>query len=190
MNVKTGIDIIEVKRIKQSIEKYTDSFLNRVFTNSEIEYCEARKTQKFQSYAGRFAAKEAIFKAVSEKLENKFSIEWKDIEIINDENGRPFVNFYGKLKEIIGDNYEIDVSISHIGEYAVASVVFLIGFLIGDGENFFNRGRRKFLKFKIRDRYEGIFDFSWRIFDRNLWFSGYWSKIWLCKKMIIILKVL
>ena len=138
MNVKTGIDIIEVKRIKQSIEKYTDSFLNRVFTNSEIEYCEARKTQKFQSYAGRFAAKEAIFKAVSEKLENKFSIEWKDIEIINDENGRPFVNFYGKLKEIIGDNYEIDVSISHIGEYAVASVVFLIGFLIGDGENFKN----------------------------------------------------
>lgn len=123
MNIKTGIDIIEVERIKNSIEKFNDNFLNRVFTKDEIQYCEARKTQKFQSYAGRFAGKEAVFKAISETLENKFSIEWKEIEILNDKNGRPFVDFYGKLKEIIGSDYKIDISISHIGEVAVASVV-------------------------------------------------------------------
>ena len=66
MIVKTGIDIIEVSRIEDSISKFGNSFLNRVFTEKEIEYCESKKVQKFQSYAGRFAAKEAIFKAISE----------------------------------------------------------------------------------------------------------------------------
>lgn len=123
MNVKTGIDIIEIKRIKESIEKYNEKFLKRVFTESEIQYCEERNSQKYQSYAGRFAGKEAVFKAISDKIDNKFSIEWKDIEIINDENGRPFVNFYGKLKEIIKNNCELDISISHVKDMAIANVI-------------------------------------------------------------------
>ena len=109
MILKTGIDVIEVERIKENIEKHGKTFLNRVFTEKEIQYCEDRNVQKFQSYAGKFAAKEAIFKAVSAFLDNKFDIEWKDIEVLNDDNGRPFVilsdELCGKL------NYNIDISI-------------------------------------------------------------------------------
>ena len=123
MNLKTGIDIIEVNRIQENIEKYGEKFLNRIYTNNEINYCESKKTQKFQSYAGRFAAKEAVFKALSEFLDNKFEIEWKDIEVINDKNGRPSVNFYGILTEIITLKNNIDVSISHIKDVAIASVI-------------------------------------------------------------------
>ena len=123
MNVKTGIDIIEVERIKENIEKHGDRFLNRVFTQKEIEYCESKNTQKYQSYSGRFAAKEAVFKALSYKLDNKYEIEWKDIEIVNDENGRPVVNVYGKPKEIIKNSDNIDISITHVKEMALASVV-------------------------------------------------------------------
>ena len=124
MILKTGIYVIEVERIKENIEKHGKTFLNRVFTEKEIQYCEDRNVQKFQSYAGKFAAKEAIFKAVSAFLDNKFDIEWKDIEVLNDDNGRPFVilsdELCGKL------NYNIDISISHIKEIAVASVVMQI----------------------------------------------------------------
>ena len=123
MNLKTGIDIIEVNRIQKNIEKYGEKFLNRIYTNNEINYCESKKTQKFQSYAGRFAAKEAVFKALSEFLDNKFEIEWKDIEVINDKNGRPSVNFYGILTEIITLKNNIDVSISHIKHIAIANAI-------------------------------------------------------------------
>ena len=75
MDIKTGIDIIEVSRIKDNIESYGDKFLNRVFTKNEIEYCNSRNVQKYQSYAGRFAAKEAVFKALSENLDNKFDFK-------------------------------------------------------------------------------------------------------------------
>ena len=123
MIIKTGIDIIEVSRIKENIIKFGDVFLNRIYTKKEIDYCESKKVQKYQSYAGRFAAKEAIFKAVSECLDSKFDIEWIDIEILNDVNGRPFVNFYGNIANKLEEKYEIDVSISHIGEIAIANTV-------------------------------------------------------------------
>lgn len=123
MIIKTGIDVIEVSRIKENIIKFGDVFLNRIYTKKEIDYCESKKVQKYQSYAGRFAAKEAIFKAISECLDSKFDIEWKDIEILNDVNGRPFVNFYGNIANKLEEKYEIDVSISHIGEIAIANTV-------------------------------------------------------------------
>lgn len=119
MNIRTGIDIIEVDRVKDNIDKYGEKFLNRVFTQKEIEYCESRGAHKFESYAGRFAAKEAIFKAVSDLLDNKFEIEWKDIEVFNDKNGRP----YAKLQFVKIDDIKMDISISHIKDVAVASVV-------------------------------------------------------------------
>ncbi|MBR2786736.1 MAG: holo-ACP synthase [Clostridia bacterium] len=123
MHIKTGIDIVEVNRIRKDIEEFGNKFLNRIFTKEEIEYCEGKKVQKFQSYAGRFAAKEAIFKAISACIHNKYDVEWKDIQITNDKNGRPVVKIYGKLKEVLTVNCEIDVSISHINETAVASAV-------------------------------------------------------------------
>ena len=89
MRVKCGVDIIEINRIQESIEKLGDTFLNKVYTQKEIEYCESKGKNKYQHYAARFAVKEAAFKAVSESVEDKFAISWKDIEITNDEQGRP-----------------------------------------------------------------------------------------------------
>lgn len=127
MFITTGIDIVDVDRIQGSIDKFGNKFLKRIFTEKEIEYCNEKKVQRLQSYAGRFAAKEAIFKAVSVNVENKFDIEWKDIEILNGIQGRPVVNLHGKLQELIGGKCEIDVSISHIDKVAVASVVAKFG---------------------------------------------------------------
>ena len=68
MEYKVGNDIIEVERVESSIQKLGESFLNRVFTPAEIEYCESKNKMKYQHYAARFAGKEAIFKAISEFL--------------------------------------------------------------------------------------------------------------------------
>ena len=123
MRVKCGVDIIEISRIQDSIEKLGDTFLNKVYTKKEIEYCESKGKNKYQHYAGRFAVKEAVFKAISEGIEDKFSITWKDIETLNDDNGRPKVEIlFLKKKEI----ENIDVSISHCKEYAVANVTVLL----------------------------------------------------------------
>lgn len=123
MDTKTGIDIVEVERIQDNIEKFGDRFLKRIFTEKEIEYCESKNLQKFQSYAGRFVAKEAVFKAVSDWLESKFEIKWKDIEILNDENGRPFVKWNGNMQQLEKAGLVIDVSISHIKDIAIANAV-------------------------------------------------------------------
>lgn len=121
MKIYTGIDIIEVGRIKENIEKHGDKFLNKIYSNREIEYSEKKGVQKYQTYAGKFAAKEAVFKAVSNILDNKFEVEWKDIEILNDENGRPFVSLNWKYN----NNIQIDLSISHIELVAISSVSIL-----------------------------------------------------------------
>ena len=84
MRIECGTDIIEIGRIKDSIEEAGERFLDRVYTKAEIEYCESKKKQKYQHYAARFAAKEATFKAISSLLEDKYSICWKDIEVVND----------------------------------------------------------------------------------------------------------
>ena len=108
MEIFVGNDIIEVSRIANLIEN--DKFLHRVFSDAEIEYCED-KANKAQNYAARFAAKEAVFKALSSKLD---SIE-------KDDNGRPIIVLYNHSE--ISDNYRFDVSLSHVKEYAVANVV-------------------------------------------------------------------
>ena len=92
MRVKCGTDIIEIDRIKESIEKLGNPFLERVFTKKEIDYCESKKKQKYQHYAARFAAKEAVFKALSENIQDKFSVSWKDFEVENDKQGKPKIN--------------------------------------------------------------------------------------------------
>ena len=72
MQIKSGIDIIEVERIKSSIDEMGDNFLNRVYTENEIQYCESKKKNKYQSYAARFAVKEAAFKAISTLIKRKW----------------------------------------------------------------------------------------------------------------------
>ena len=122
MKISCGTDIIEVDRVRTSIENVGEKFLKKVFTDNEIRYCESKKTQKYQHYAGRFAAKEAAFKAVSCNLNDKYSVSWKDFEVINDNQGRPQINILNvDLKEI----QSIDVSISHCKLYAIANVTAL-----------------------------------------------------------------
>lgn len=122
MKISCGVDIIEIDRVKESIEKLGDKFLNRVFTDKEIEYCESRKNQKYQHYAARFAAKEATFKAVSGQIDDKYNVCWKDFEVTNDEQGRPSIKLVGIDEKSIEN---IDISISHCKKYAVANVTVL-----------------------------------------------------------------
>ncbi len=122
MKIACGTDIIEIDRIEKAIEKSEKVFLNEIYTEKEIEYCEKRKKAKFQHYAARFAAKEAIFKAVNGLLVNKYDIDWKNIEILNNENGKPLIHFVDiKLENILS----IDLSISHCKKYATANVVMI-----------------------------------------------------------------
>ena len=121
MKVKCGVDIIEVSRIEDAIENLEDKFLNRIYTEKEIEYCSSKNNMKYQHFAVRFAAKEAIFKAVSESLEEKTDIVWTNIEILNNKAGRPYVSFINCDMEEKIEN--IDISLSHIKEYAIANCV-------------------------------------------------------------------
>ena len=123
MKILTGTDIIEIDRIKDSIENLGNKFIRQIYTDKEIDYCEKRKQAKYQHYAARFAAKEAIFKAISNLLKEKYEISWKNAEIINDKNGKPYVNF---IDTNINEKIEsIDISISHCKDYATANVVVL-----------------------------------------------------------------
>ena len=122
MKITCGTDIIEIDRVKESIEELGEKFIKRVFTDKEIEYCESKGKNKYQHYAARFAVKEAAFKAVSEGVEDKFAISWKDVETVNDKHGRPKTEIL-VLKDRKVEN--VDVSISHCKDYAVANVTVL-----------------------------------------------------------------
>lgn len=122
MQIRTGIDIIEVGRIEDAIEKQGEKFLNRIYTKTEIEYCSNKGKMTYQHFAARFAAKEAIFKAISDKVDLQKGDIWNKIEIINKENGKPVAN----LEKLHIDNIKsMDLSISHIKEYATASFSIL-----------------------------------------------------------------
>ena len=122
LKIACGTDIIEIDRIEKSIKQSGEKFLNRVYTEKEIQYCESKKGQKYQHYAARFAAKEAVFKALTIKIENKYEIEWKDIEITNNEQGRPKVTLSPKIQEKL-EILDMDISLSHCKNYATANVI-------------------------------------------------------------------
>ena len=115
--ISIGVDIVSIERISNNI-KTSDSFVNRVFTKSEIEYCNG-KENVFHHFAGRFAGKEAVSKAL--KIPWEKGTNWKDIEILDDD-GIPRVVLYGEAKEIAkkGKIENILISISHEKDYAVA----------------------------------------------------------------------
>jgi len=115
-----GIDIIEIVRIKQSIETYGDKFLNKIFTKNEIEYS-ITKPNQYQHFAARFAAKEAIYKALSSDTNQVYS--WQDVEIYNDKNGLPKVKFYGALKNYLNENKQIKISMSHSEHYVTCVAI-------------------------------------------------------------------
>ena len=129
MEYKVGNDIIEVERVESSIQKLGESFLNRVFTPAEIEYCESKNKMKYQHYAARFAGKEAIFKAISEFLDNSKSyynsesFHFKFEEKIIPKTKTEKIAIYDKkfTKEL--SNIEVDLSLSHLKEYAIATAI-------------------------------------------------------------------
>ena len=111
-----GIGIVDING--KIIETMGEKFLQTIFTPKEIEYCEARKVQKYQHYAARFAVKEAAFKALGDKM-NKSEMNWKKFEVVKRENGKPAL----EIKEEIKDLESVDISISHCKLYATANVV-------------------------------------------------------------------
>ena len=124
MNVfDIGIDIIEIERIKQAINK-NPRFLNKMFTDNEIEYFKLNGF-RYESIAGNFAAKEAISKALGTGIRD---FKFKDIEILRNELGKPIVKTYNNLNSIcIKYNVtDIKVSISHCKDYAVANAVTIV----------------------------------------------------------------
>mgnify|MGYP003419602023 CR=1 FL=1 len=124
MQVKVGTDIIEVNRIEQAIKKHGDKFLTKIFTPDEIKYCNKNADTKYQHFAVRFAAKEAAFKAISDILNNV--LVWTDIEVINNSNGKPVIKLYNVDKEKLELINSIDISLSHVKDTAVATVVAII----------------------------------------------------------------
>ncbi len=114
--MKIGIDIVKVSRIRQLLEKYGDKFLKRVYTEKEIEQC-SKKGYFIESLAGRFAAKEAVLKALG--TGKAIGIRWRDVEILDTGHKPPEVNLYGIPREKLGERH-IEISISHEREFAIA----------------------------------------------------------------------
>ena len=114
----TGVDIIEIARVRQVLDRYGQRFLNRVFTPGEIEYCRCRAP----NLAARFAAKEAAMKALGTGFRG---VGWKDIEVVRHQSGAPSIVLHGRA-EIRAQRLglqEMALSLSHSRDYAVASVV-------------------------------------------------------------------
>lgn len=122
MIISIGIDIVEVYRIRETLER-TPRFASRVFTEKEREYCEGKGAASAQSFAARFAAKEAFLKALKTGWRGK--ITWQDMEILNNAQGVPNLEIKGEarsLLENLGAN-KIHLSISHTTDHAVAQVI-------------------------------------------------------------------
>jgi len=122
MIVGTGVDIAEVSRIRESIERFGDRFLHRIFTDGEISYCE-QKASRFESYAARFAAKEAGMKALGTGWSH--GIRWRDIEVVRLKGQRPTLQFHGEAAAIAAKlgTKNIALSITHTSEQALAHVI-------------------------------------------------------------------
>ncbi|RMH81481.1 MAG: holo-[acyl-carrier-protein] synthase [Calditrichaeota bacterium] len=113
-----GMDVVEIRRIAELIERHGERFLKRVYTDREIEYC--RRKVNAASFAARFAAKEAVLKAAGTGL--NLGTRWRDVEVINDARGKPRVHLSGKTAELLGHR-RVHISLSHTEELAVAMVV-------------------------------------------------------------------
>ena len=122
MIVGTGIDIAEVPRIADSIQRFGERFLHRVFTEGEIRYCDS-KANRAERYAARFAAKEAAMKALGTGWNH--GVRWRDVEVFREPGRRPTIKFHGKAAEFAARMHakNISLSLSHTTEQAIASVI-------------------------------------------------------------------
>ena len=116
-----GVDIVEVKRIKDMAEKHGNKFLRKIFSPAEMTYCDSRKN-KYEHYAARFAAKEAVMKTLAAGVD---TVGFKEIEVVRDERGDVQVQLKGKARER-SDNMSISrihISLSHTEDHAVAMAI-------------------------------------------------------------------
>ncbi|HAB53481.1 MAG TPA: holo-[acyl-carrier-protein] synthase [Ignavibacteriales bacterium] len=120
MVIGIGIDIIEIDRIKESIEKFGDRFLNKIYTQKELDYC-LKKNNKYQHLAARFAAKEAVYKALATGWDA--DVSWQNIEISNEPNGMPIVTLQGKLKKFLHKGKDLKISMSHSRDYVACMAI-------------------------------------------------------------------
>ena len=124
MKSAIGIDIVEIKRLQKVSKRWGSPFLNKVYTKRELGYAN-QKRFPYQHLAARFAAKEAIFKALGE-VETDF-VGWKNVEILNDDNGKPVVYWHGDAEKSRKKRgiHSVVVSLSHTENYAVASAMLI-----------------------------------------------------------------
>jgi holo-[acyl-carrier protein] synthase len=122
MIVGSGIDLAEIGRIQQSIDRYGSRFLNRIYTAGEQAYC-LRRRKSAESFAARFAAKEAGAKALGTGISR--GVNWLEIEVVREQGGRPKLQFHGRAAQIaahLGVAHAA-LSITHTADLAMASVV-------------------------------------------------------------------
>jgi len=122
MIVGIGVDIAEVGRVRQAIERHGERFLRRVFTPLEISYCQSHRNSH-DRFAARFAAKEAAMKALGTGWRR--GITWRDIEVCNAASGKPSLNLTGRAQEVFANlgGARILLSLTHTDDYALAQVV-------------------------------------------------------------------
>ena len=125
MRILQGIDIVSVRRMQEAIERQGERLLKRVFTVDEREYCEGRRT-KFEHYAARFAAKEAFIKAVP--LKKSLKTSYHQIPIAKQPSGKPYIAVTPQLKSLfdLPEKCQIEISMAHERDYAIATVLVLI----------------------------------------------------------------
>lgn len=123
MKIAHGIDIVSVQRIKGAIERGGASFLKRVFTNAETNFCKVR-ARRFEHYAARFAAKEAFVKALGDRAH---AVALNQIEVRRYPSGKPYLVLSNEALKLAGLNRktQIELSMSHEREFAVASVILV-----------------------------------------------------------------
>jgi holo-[acyl-carrier protein] synthase len=117
-----GTDIIEISRIEKAINR-SQSFCDKIFTKREQAYCNGRNSARFESYAARYAAKEALFKALGTGY--RYGFAFSEIEVLNDNLGKPEIEVHGKVSNFLKENHimQIHLSLSHAKDNAVAYVV-------------------------------------------------------------------
>ena len=122
MIIGTGVDIIEVARIKRLLEKHSPRFEEKIFTADEILYCRSRAEPGIH-FAARFAVKEAVMKCLGTGMDQ--GIAFREIEVVNEDTGRPAIRMHGKGKELFSrlKIESIHISISHEKNYAIAQAI-------------------------------------------------------------------
>ena len=125
MIVSVGIDLVEVDRIQRALEdsRIGRRFRDRVFTGSEIEYCEKKRRGRYESYAGRFAAKEAVMKALGRGWSSK--VRWLDIEVVRARSGKPEIALHAQTAQFAEELgiRRFSLSITHTEHYGMAYVI-------------------------------------------------------------------